>query len=227
MNNSNPQMKPLPGRIEAAVKALRENQWDRNKAAFAMHINKPELERLIIAARQAGHVVRPDAHETAEAKRQRESRMAGKVGLHLLTHERKEPDNVTTNISVSMEEIDEAHERYGGKINIQIARKNWSAARKLIDLAELDEAGKLDELDPFEEIPLAEITDLRTANCLEEKHDAIWIKDLLKVGSEKMLATSNFSYKALDSLLKGIIHKAKQRDDLRALAEMQAKRGNR
>lgn len=221
--------RPLPGRVEAVMDALRRNNWDRNAAASELQEPPGTIRRLLIHARKDGYTIEPDPKLSEVARKRWESRRQDGICRNddnSITSLRQEPGNTEdfseTHVGVSQAEIDDVHERFGGRIEIQLARGNFPAARKLIDQAEAEAAGLNDEMEPFGDIPLVSIMELRVANTLEEATDAVWIKDLLNINVAKLTETvKHFGAESLNKLVRAIITTAMKRDTARTLAENQ------
>lgn len=221
--------RPSASRISTAVSAMTNYNGDRSKAASHLHIHGQSLASLLGWARRLGCefpdngpasgkkvVSRSPGHEGLSDK--------DRANLRGLGREPQCEGFQQTQIGASVEDIEDAHFRYGGRLNIFLATKNFAAARALIDQAEREQAGEGDELEPFGDISLVDSgIDMRITNALEQKAGAIYLKDLLSVDSQQMLSWPNFGPGSMDSVLRSIIGLAIQRDQLRSIAEMRLK----
>ena len=124
-------------------------------------------------------------------------------------------------VAVDPKAIRQASDRYGRRLEIMIARKNWEGAREIIEearrTAQCDEAPP-----PLLEVPLA-LTEipLRAVDSLENSLGVLLVGDLAKVTAGQMLAIPNFGALTLSTVWWSVLKLAASRDAAREDATLE------
>lgn len=228
--------------VERAIGVLRELGGNRRQTAFRLGITHSTLQAKIKQAEVLGYEVPPALSPGGRPTVTSILREQGAFDSR--TENPKLPDDLdslpdppereplscrdekhlataTSQVAISPEQIEQAGNKYGRRVDVMLAQGNWEAAKAIVDEARRDSLGEGAVL-PLLEVPLAE-TDLpvRTLNILEESCDVVTVGDLAKVSAEQVMLSPNFSWRSLDAVWWSVLKLAAVRDAMRESLQME------